>query len=154
MTVLAVSNPARFGKEPETLHDRAPGYGIARFNRTTRTIALEAWPRWADPAAGDSPYAGWPITFSQEDNYGREPTGYLPHLDISGMTDPVVQIISEATGQAVYTLRIRGTSFTPRVFADGEYTVIVGEPGTERVEVISGVVPVGESDAVIEVVLD
>jgi hypothetical protein len=154
MTVLAVSNPARFGREPETLHDRAPGYGIARFNRTTRTIALEAWPRWADPAAGDSPYAGWPITFSQEDNYGREPTGYLPHLDISGMTDPVVQIISEATGQAVYTLRIRGTSFTPRVFADGEYTVIVGEPGTERVEVISGVVPVGESDAVIEVVLD
>ena len=152
MTVIAISNPARFGKEPEVLHDRAPGYGIARFDRTTRTISLAAWPRWADPAAGDPPYAGWPVTFSQEDNYGRQPTGYLPRLDIAGMTDPVVQIISDQTGQPVYTLRIRGSSFTPMIFEDGSYTIIVGEPGTERVETIRGVLPVGESGAVLEVV--
>lgn len=152
MTVLAISNPARFGKEPEVLHDRAPGYGIARFDRTTRTIALAAWPRWADPAAGDTPYAGWPVTFTQGDNYGRQPAGYLPRLDIAGMTDPVVQIVSEETGQPVYTLRIRGNSFTPKIFADGSYTIVVGEPGTERVETFRGVLPVGESGAVLEVV--
>jgi len=154
MTVLAVSNPARFGVAPETLHDRAPGYGIARFNRTTRTIALEAWPRWADPAGGDAPYPGWPVTFSQTDNYARDPTGYLPRLEVSGMTDPVVRVVKEATGRPVYTLRIHGSSFTPMVFEDGSYTIIVGEPGTEMAEIIRGVTPVRESSEVIEVVLD
>jgi hypothetical protein len=154
MTVLAVSNPARFGKEPEALHDRAPGYGIATFDRTSRTISLAAWPRWADPAAGGTPYAGWPVTFSQEDNYGRQATAYLPRLEISGMADPVVQVINEETGQHVYTLRINGSSFTPMVFDDGSYTIVVGEPGTDRVETFSGVVSVGDPDAVIEVFLD
>jgi hypothetical protein len=41
ITVYAVSNPHTWGREPARLHDRAPGYGIARFYRHIRTISLE-----------------------------------------------------------------------------------------------------------------
>jgi hypothetical protein len=44
------------------------------------------------------------------------------------MTNPVVQVAREPDGEVVYTLRIRGTAFRPRVFADGTYTIRVGEP--------------------------
>ncbi len=84
MTVLAVSNPARWGQEPATLHDRAPGYGIARFDRATREVSLEAWPRWADPGAGGSPYPGWPVRFRQGEGYGEEPFGVPPHAGGGG----------------------------------------------------------------------
>ena len=53
MTVHAVSNPVRTGREPGALHDMAPGYGIARFSRDDRRVSLEAWPRWADPTADE-----------------------------------------------------------------------------------------------------
>jgi hypothetical protein len=139
MTVFAVSNPRLSGVEPAALHDRAPGYGIARFNRSTRTISLAAWPRWSDPAAGDKPYPGWPVVFSQTDNYGRVPAGYLPHLNIRGMSDPVVQVVSEDSGETIYTLRISGNEFTPGVFSDGGYTVHVGEPGTSRMITLTGI---------------
>jgi hypothetical protein len=139
MTVFAVSNPVRSGVEPGALHDRAPGYGIARFDRQQRTISLEAWPRWADPLAGDGPYPGWPVSFAQTDNYGHDAVAYLPRLEVSGLADPVVQVVSEATGEVVYTLRISGASFTPTVFAGGSYTIRVGEPDSDDMRAFTGI---------------
>jgi hypothetical protein len=132
MTVHAVSNPHQSGKAPARLHDRAPGYGIARFDRSTRQVSLENWPRWADPDAGDSPYPGWPVVFDQQDNYGKEALGYLPTIEVVGMPDPVVQVVLDDSDEIVYTLRISGTSFTPKVYESGTYTVHVGEPGTDQ----------------------
>lgn len=151
MTVFAVSNPARWGHEPATLHDRAPGYGIARFNRGTREVDLEAWPRWSDPAAGDSPYPGWPVHFQQEDGYGKDPLGYLPTLVVEGLTDPVVQVVSELGGEIVYTIRIRGFRFTPRVFEPGTYSLRVGEPGTDAMQVFLGLEATPEPGRSVEV---
>ncbi len=152
MTVMAVSNPHRWGREPAALYDRAPGYGIARFNKSTREISLAAWPRWSDPAAGDSPYPGWPVTFAQQDNYGREALAYLPRLEITGMRDPVVQVVSEEDGEIVYTLRILGDTFVPKVFALGRYTLHVGEPGTDRMRTFEHVPATPEDEGVIAVV--
>lgn len=151
MTVHAVSNPAQWGHEPAVLHDRAPGYGIARFNRTTREVTLEAWPRWADPRAGDGPYPGWPVRFQQEDGYGKAPWGYLPTVVVEGMSNPVVQVVSEAGGEVVYTLRIRGNRFTPGVFGPGSYTLKVGEPGTGAMKVFLGLEATPEADRTLEV---
>jgi alkaline phosphatase D len=150
MTVFAVSNPAQWGHEPTVLHNRAPGYGIARFNRTTREVSLEAWPRWANPLAGDNPYPGWPVRFHQLEGYGRTPVGYLPTLVVEGMSNPVVQVISETGGGVVYTLRVQGKEFTPWVFEEGAYTVRVGEPGTEGMRVFLGLVPTPEPTRTIE----
>ncbi len=150
MTVLAVSNPTRWGREPAALHDRAPGYGIARFDRVTRKVSLEAWPRWADPAAGDQPYPGWPVRFDQQEGYGREPWGFLPTLLVQGTVDPVVQIVA-ADGEIVYALRIFGDRFTPRVFEPGVYTVRVLEADTEALLLFPALEAARDSTRTIEV---
>jgi len=51
------------------------------------------------------------------------------------MDDPVVQVIDQANDEIVYTVRIKGRSFQPKVFKGGTYTVKVMDPdkGTERV---------------------
>jgi alkaline phosphatase D len=151
MTVYAVSNPTKSGREPALLHDLAPGYGIARLNRHTREISLEAWPRWADPSADGSPYVGWPVVFNQGDNYGREAVGHLPTLEVEGLVDPVVQVVNERSGEVVYTIRIRGTGFVPKVFDTGPHTVIVGEPGTGNMQSFTGLEPTPEREDTLSV---
>ncbi len=141
VTVWAATNPGKpTGREPAALHDRMPGYGIVRFNKAERTITMECWPRYADPSNPDEQqYPGWPKTISQLDNYGRRAVAYLPTVKVSGMTDPVLQVIDEASGEIVYTLRIKGASFRPKVFRDGVYTLKVGEPGTDKMKTLQGV---------------
>jgi hypothetical protein len=139
ITVQAVSNPMRTGREPAALHDRVPGYGIVRFNRKTRDIVIECWPRGSDPSKpGAKQYPGWPITINQFDNYGRAPVAYLPALEVRGMTDPVMRVIAESSGEVLYALRIVGTTHRPKVFAPGTYTVEIGEPGTGRWRTLKG----------------
>ncbi|GMW00220.1 MAG: hypothetical protein AMXMBFR84_13580 [Candidatus Hydrogenedentota bacterium] len=63
MTVFAVSNPSLTGVEPVALHDRAPGYGIVRFDKAAKTVTFECWPRSSNPTQPDAPqYPGWPVT--------------------------------------------------------------------------------------------
>lgn len=144
ITVWAVSNPVISDQEPADLHDRAPGYGIVRLNKREQTITMECWPRYADPISPDSKqYPGWPRTISMEENYGRKAISYLPRLEFQGMTNPVVQIVNEGTGEIAYTLRVKGTSFRPKVFQPGTYQVRVGEPGTEKIQVLNGVRDIG-----------
>ena len=139
VTVYAVSNPARSGHKPEALYDRAPGYGIVRFDRNTRQIEVECWPRWIDPSKlGAQEYPGWPIAVNQSDNYGRNARFFLPPLEVSGMEDPVVQVAAEPSNEVVYTLRIRGRRFEARVLEEGTYSIKVGEPGTERGRTLTG----------------
>ena len=135
ITVHAVSNPVYTGIKPSNLYDRATGYGIVRFNKMTRDITIECWPRWVDPS-GEDPlqYPGWPIKINQLDNYGRKAVKYLPTIRIQGMTDPVIQVVDEENNEIVYTLRVRGQSFSPKVFKEGSYTIVVGEPGTEQLK--------------------
>ena len=134
VTVWAVANP-----EPEENHDklttRAAGFGVVRFNKPNRTMTLQCWPRNVDVTDPQTKqYPGWPKTIGQLDNYGRKAVAYLPTLKISGMEDPVVQVIEESSGEIVYTLRINGQEFRPKVFREGTYTVKVGEPGTKTQE--------------------
>ena len=115
------------GRKPAILYDRSTGYGIVRFHKPERTITMECWPRYADPAT-DGQYAGWPITIQQEDNYSRLAVAWLPTLKVTGAADPVVQVIDEADGELVYALRIKGSSWRPKVFGEGRYTIKVSLP--------------------------
>ncbi|NBO63904.1 MAG: twin-arginine translocation pathway signal protein [Acidobacteria bacterium] len=145
LTIHAVANPVdkpmegQF-PEPMELHRKSPGYNIIRFNKDTRTIRFECWPRYADPATGRQ-YPGWPITINQTDNYGRKPFAWLPVLQVEGLADPVLQVVEEATGEILYTLRIKGHQFRPKVFAPGSYTINIGEPGTKRFQTLRGLTP-------------
>jgi alkaline phosphatase D len=151
LTVHAVANPVERPQpgqfpEPVELHRKAPGYNVVRFNKADRTITLETWPRYVDPTnpRTGAQYAGWPITIKQTDNYGRRAVAYLPTLKVEGMTDPVVQVIEEASGEVIYTLRVKGATFRPKVFASGLYTVRVGEPGTAKVKTLTRVAALDE----------
>ena len=142
ITVHAVSNPTFTGKKPANLYDRATGFGLVRFQRPTRNIIIECWPRLGDPSVPENKqYPGWPVRINQLDNYGRKAAAYLPTLIVNGEEEPVVQVINESNGEIVYTLRVRSTatSFTPKVFENGTYTIRVGEPGTEKLKEIKGI---------------
>jgi len=152
VTVHAVSNPVRSGRHPEALHDRAPGYGIVRFRRATREIEAECWPRWSDPSGPDAEqYAGWPVTVSQRDNFGRAAAAWLPEISVSGVSDPVVQVIDERDGEILYALRIAGRTFRPWVFREGTYSLRVGEPGTDRWRTVEGLRAAETAEGSIEI---
>lgn len=140
LTMFAYANPTTYPAPLDNLAASASGYGLVRLDKAARKITIECWPRGVDatkPAARQ--FTGWPVTVSQEDNYGRRASAYLPSLRIEGMDDPVVQVVDEASGEVVYTLRINGTTFRPKVFKAGTYTVRVGEPGTPKLKVLKGV---------------
>jgi hypothetical protein len=128
ITCWAVANPSREPNNGNKLTIRAAGFGIVRFNKPTREITFECWPRNVDiqdPATEQ--YPGWPRTIKQTDSYGRAAVAYLPTLNIKGATNPVIQISNESDEEIVYTLRIQGTQFSPKVFKKGLYTIKVGE---------------------------
>jgi hypothetical protein len=149
ITMLAYANPPNIADQRQ----RADGYGIVRFHKTTRRITFECWPRFADArrhlaqrgAAPDglvtsvtsetSPNAtkidteqfpGWPITIAAEGNDGRKPVAWLPELHFQGAENPVVQVLDEQSGDILYTLRVTGNRFQPAVFAPGRYTINIG----------------------------
>ena len=62
------------------------------------------------------------------------------------MTDPVVQLIDESNGEIVYTLRIKGTSWQPKVFSMEEYTVKIGRQGTGKMKTLTGIRPLGPDE--------
>lgn len=155
VTVWAASNPYISNQDPPELHDRAPGYGIIRLNKKTQAIQLENWPRYADPEAPNAEqYPGWPASFTMADNYGRAAVAYLPTLNVEGLNNPpVIQVVEEASGEIIYTVRALEASFQPKVFADGSYTIHVGEPGTEQMQSFTGIsAESSDSDEVIAVV--
>ncbi len=128
ISMLAYANPENISDERR----RADGYGLACFDKRARRITFECWPRFSDAKQGDkAQFPGWPITVAMADNDGRKPAGWLPELVFEGVTDPVVQVIEEKTGDILYTARIRGSRFQPRVYAPGKYTIKAGrdKPG-------------------------
>jgi hypothetical protein len=51
----------------------------------------------------------------------------LPELVFKGVQDPVVQVIAEATGEILYTVRAKSGRFQPAVYALGSYTIRLGK---------------------------
>jgi len=66
------------------------------------------------------------MTIRTEDNDGREVYGYLPEL-VFEENNPVVQVINEANKEVLYTIRIQGNTFLPKVYSAGRYTVKAGK---------------------------
>ena len=146
ITVHAAANPRQTGRQPAIIYDRVTGYGLVTFDKSARTIRLECWPRYADPpgAAGQQ-YDGWPLTIRQADNHAGG-AFVLPELRIRGLADPVVQVVSEATGDVVYTVRIAGATFVGRVPDASNYAMRIGD-GRRWLRVLSGIraTPAGEA---------
>lgn len=155
LTVLAVANglaEPRSGLH-ESLIDKASGLGLVRFDKRKQEITIECWPFLADPILPGTQFPGWPVTIKMTDNYQRRPAAHLPELKVKGHDRPVVQVVSEASGEIVYTLRLAGAAFRPPVFEPGSYTIHVSEPETERVATRSGVVAAKNNEQTLEITL-
>lgn len=143
MSLMAYANPPNIRDERQ----RADGYGIVRFDKRNRKVTFECWPRFSDAKAGDQgQFAGWPITVAMDDNDGRKPVGHLPVLVFEGASNPVVQVIEEATNEIVYTIRVQGDRFQPRVYASGNYTVKAGRNKPDAT-VLSGLAAADQATA-------
>ncbi|MEM8952530.1 MAG: twin-arginine translocation pathway signal protein [Verrucomicrobiota bacterium] len=155
--VHAIGNPEDEPRKdtPETLgHDKASGHGLVIFDKADHSITMECWRLLFDansPTAEDQ-FPGWPRTIAPEDNYGREAIAHLPTIKVNGLTNPVIQIVDQSWGDVVYTLRINGETFRPKIFdANGAYTIIVSEPDEEVSKTISDVRPAEDQSETIEV---
>ena len=134
VTVHAIGNPAEKNRPgiENTLHDKSSGYGILRCDPEAQTYTMECWRLQfdaANPCDDKDQFPGWPLTVSIDDQYGREATAHLPTFRFEGLKDPVFQVIDESTNEILYTRRVKGSSFTPKVFnANATYTIKTGNP--------------------------
>lgn len=123
ISMLAYANPPDIQDERQ----RADGYGLVRFDKLKQTITLECWPRFSDAREGNrAQFAGWPITVAVDANDGRQVVGYLPMLNFANAANPVVQVMEDSTGEILYTVRVRGNRFQPRVYSAGKHSVKIG----------------------------
>ena len=135
MHVWAVANPVETNKEPRALYNRAVGYGIIRFNKPAGEITFECWRRDAGPnEPEDGLFPGWPKTISVLDNYNRPVRSWLPNYHVKGLDHhPLFQVIDEASGEIIYTVRVPQDSFQPGVFTyGGDFTIKIGDPDSEN----------------------
>ena len=135
ITMHAYANPEDRSNELK----RADGFGVARFNKKDRSVTFECWPRFSKVSDGDkAQFAGWPITFKAAQNDGREIKGWLPKLNFS-KPNPVVQVINDKTKEVLYTIRVKGKTFQPKVYSEGKYTIKAG--ANSPIKVISSEIP-------------
>ena len=138
ITVHAVANPHKTAIEPVRQHEKATGYSVIKFIKSSRDIELTNWPYYAGPGNGE-PFPFWPVHINQLDNYGKTATHWLPELRVSGMKNPVVKVYREINGELIYSIRINGENFQPKVFSLGRYRIEVGEPDEDRWQLFEGV---------------
>jgi len=87
-------------------------------------------------------FPGWPLTVSIDDQYGRKAVAHLPTLHFQGTKNPVVQVINESTGQTIYTRRVHGNSFRPKIFdAKSTYTILAGNPDEAEMKTLKSIQP-------------
>ncbi|MFC2123183.1 alkaline phosphatase D family protein [Bacteroidota bacterium] len=123
------------------LYRKASGYGIVKFDKSNRSITMECWPRYVDPddpSTGEQ-YPDWPVTIHQDDNYGRIAAAYLPEFRFQGVENPVLKIIDQESGELVYSIRIAGNNFTPKIFKQGIYQVEIIDPESGKIRVLSDI---------------
>ena len=95
--------------------------------RSYYEITFECWPRNVDILNPDNkPFAGWPVKFSQFDNYVVKNGFELPTLKIADV-DCVVTVKNHYTKELIFSVRINGKEFKPKVENAGDYDILVGE---------------------------
>ncbi|MCH2180907.1 MAG: hypothetical protein MK108_02785 [Mariniblastus sp.] len=132
VTNYAAANPQ---KKPagNLLNTRSAGFGVLRLNTKTREITMECWPRNVDITLSQTEqYPGWPRTISQVDNYSPRSWGDLGTLTFD-VSNPVVQLVDASSDEVLYTIRVKGKTFTPQAPLGRAFTVKAGQDGPNQV---------------------
>ena len=75
-------------------------------------------------------------------NDGRQVKGWLPRLNFT-KSNPVVQVINDKSKEVLYTIRVSGKNFQPKVYSSDPHSVRVGRD-TPKNQVISKTKPVSD----------
>lgn len=128
LTMLAYANPPNRNDEKQ----RADGYGLARFKKSTREVTFECYKRFTDVTTDkDSQFPGWPITFNARNNDGRKPTAHIDYeVDLK---NPVVQVINDTTKEILYTARLQKPSGKLPIYSSDPHTVKIGKDKPSKV---------------------
>ena len=119
--------------EPENLKNKAAGFVICRFNKKDRTITAECWPRDADLSKpGAKQFKGWPKVIPQLDNYNPPSWGKLSELTFN-KENAVVQLIDKSSNEVLYTVRIKGKTFTPHAPSGKDFIIKAGIDSASKV---------------------
>ena len=131
ITVEAVGNPTEAQKEEGgKLSTRVAGFGVIKYDKPDRTITFECWPRNVDIMdPNQEQYPGWPVTISQFDNFSPKTSFQLPTLELS-KEDQIVTVKHSATKEVVFSVRINGKTYQPKVLELGSYSIEIGEGDT------------------------
>jgi len=140
---IAIPTGSRDPHRSQPAEIQASGFSIVRVDCARRTYTCESYRFLADLAhpRPDNMFPGWPLTIQQREHYGRKPIGTLPEVSIEGVKDAVVQVYDQAGGELVYALRLQGTHVAPWVFAEGKYTVKIGDPDTGTWKALKDLAP-------------
>jgi len=134
--VYAIGNPEAVNRKPilEKLHDKASGHGVITLDKKSGDIKMECFKLLfdADKLKKDDQFPGWPRTINMSKMYGKAAKAYLPEISVSGLEKNPVFQVSDAQGNVVYTVRNTSNIFRPKVFADGSYSVKVGDPDSGK----------------------
>ncbi len=145
MYVYAVGNPP-VEKVPseapspyQKAHRKASGFGVVEFNKKERTITTYAFKFYGGLANGEEPnlFPGWPATVTQLSNYGRDRAGRLRAVSMEGVDQPVVKVFHQESGELVYAVRAKRSTFRPFVFEEGSYQVTYGSPEQDRWKILN-----------------
>lgn len=136
--MYALGNPPGTGEGAPDRYawseDRGGGFGLLRVDRAKRTYTCESYRFLIDlnKPEPNMQYPGFPHTIAQRENLGRPVTGYLPKIKYDAIAQPVLKVIDQADGELVYAIRLAENEVEPWVFADGDYTVMLGDPDADQ----------------------
>jgi hypothetical protein len=108
---------------------RSSGFGFVTFDKTDRTINIEAYRFKADvddPNPVRDQFSGWPLKISQFDNLGQGANNVLPEITVN-KANQLIQIENEKTGELANIYRMNGNKIQPRLFEKGTFTIKIGE---------------------------
>ncbi|QNN24954.1 twin-arginine translocation pathway signal [Planctomycetales bacterium ZRK34] len=144
--MYALGNPPGTGKGTPNRYawaeDRGGGFGLLRVDRDKRTYTCESYRFMIDlkKPGPNMQYPGFPHTIKQTDNLGLSITGRLPKIKYDAIANPVLKVYT-ADGDLVYAIRLTENEVEPWVYADGEYTVKLGDPEKDQWTTRSGLKP-------------
>jgi hypothetical protein len=141
--VYAIGNPGKMTIDKDSRYThaqiRSSGFGFVTFDKTDRTINIEAWRFKADvddPNPVRDQFSGWPLKISQFDNLGQGANNVLPEITVN-KANQLIQIENEKTGELANIYRMNGNKIQPRLFEKGTFTIKIGEG--ENSKVLTGI---------------
>lgn len=124
MTVHAVANPRQTGRTPALLYDRASGYSVVDFDKSSAQATMHCWPRYVDPVAQpDGQYNGWPITIDRADNFRSGKGVSTAAIALDPSTAHFVRVVDARSGELVCQANVQASQFRPPLEHAGPHTV-------------------------------